>query len=72
MPSPPSRTSAEIRSLLHERLDALLDESDIVAKNAALTLALSQWERGQFVAGLRHCAIYIAAFVPRSFSFAIK
>jgi hypothetical protein len=35
MPPSPLRTSAEIRSLLHERLDALLDESDIVAKNAA-------------------------------------
>ncbi|MDR0327325.1 MAG: hypothetical protein LBI05_03405, partial [Planctomycetaceae bacterium] len=45
MPTPPpSRTSAEIRSLLHERLDALLDESDLVAKNAAHGQALDDLE----------------------------
>jgi hypothetical protein len=36
----PPRTPAETRALLHERLDVLLDESDIVAKNAAYGQAL--------------------------------
>jgi len=43
-PGTPCRTSPAVRALLHERLDALIDESDIVSENAAYGQTLNDLE----------------------------
>ncbi|MCL2710546.1 MAG: hypothetical protein FWE95_06675 [Planctomycetaceae bacterium] len=45
------RTSPEVRALLHEYLDALIDESDLVAHHAAYGQTLNDLEEFYLDAG---------------------